>query len=401
MQKPWPLHYLLIALSLGINAIQMHMMEAKRNSNIVSNTPIAGEYFQKLYGNNSSNHFSKGIAYNNFYYIIGGNNGMATLTKLSNTGDHIWTSQVNGSSGWNDLIVNSEGNVLLAGIYGSYDGMAESLIGVINSSTGSIISLRSMDFKNRESLIKIYQNPSPGIPAFPYYVTGIQNDINGGVDDVFLMAISKDGNIGWRRIIDSGNDDEFYRDISPDGNNGEVIIIGNRVSIDNNATTLTLDKNGQVLSGRQFNVNSTFNTILSKQNLFSGYNHILAGRNNSSNVAQIVKVNGNSVTFSHNINQLNTITRLYPMGISNFIAIGYGIFSGVNRPVMVHMTDTGNSLIINWAKTFNDGENQYGFGYGNLITPTKYLYTDGRNGNADGFGDLDAFISIDDINLDN
>lgn len=54
---------------------------------------------------------------------------MATLTKLSNTGDHIWTSQVNGTSGWNDLIINSDGNILLCGIYGAYNGMAESMIG--------------------------------------------------------------------------------------------------------------------------------------------------------------------------------------------------------------------------------------------------------------------------------
>lgn len=67
-------------------------------------------------------------------------------------------------------------------------------------------------------------------------------------DDITIMTLNKDGNIGLRRIIDSGNDDEFYRDISPDGNNGEMIVTGNRVALNNNGITLTLDKNGQVLS---------------------------------------------------------------------------------------------------------------------------------------------------------
>ncbi len=401
MQQYWCKNFIFIFFSIGVNLLFTTLTDRKPKEKILGNNIVSGDYFQKLFGNNSNNFFGKGIEYNNFYYIIGGNNGMATLTKLSNTGDHIWTSQVNGTSAWNDIIVNSDGNVLLVGIYGAFDGMAESMIGVVHQSTGNFISLKSMDFSHRESLTKIYLNPSPANTAFPYNLIGVQNNANAASDDITIMTLNKDGNIGLRRIIDSGNDDEFYRDISPDGNNGEMIITGNRLALNNNGITLTLDKNGQILSGRLFNVNTTFNTMLTKQNLSVGNNHILAGKNNTSNVAQIVKVNGNSMVFSHDIIQLNTITRLYPMGLSNFIAIGYGIFSGVNRPVMVHMTDSGNSLIINWAKTFNDGENQYGFGFGNLISPNKYMYTDARNGNSDGFGNMDAFISIDDINLDN
>ena len=400
MQSLWYIKYILVFVSLGINMFIDKKMVNLPEKGITENNIISGEYFQKLFGNNTSNHFGKGIAYNNFYYIIGGNNGMATLTKLSNTGDHIWTSEVNGTSGWNDIIVNSDGNILLVGIYGAFDGMAESMIGVANGNTGAFISLKSYDFNVRESLTKIYLNPNPASTLYPYYVAGIQNLASGGVDDVTITTIDKNGNVGTRNLLDS-NDDEFYRDISSDGNNGEIILTGNRAALTNNGVTVTLDKNGQVLSGRLFNVNTTFNSILTKQNLFSGNNHILAGRNNTSSIAQIVKVNGNSLVFSHNITQLNTITRLYPMGLSNFIAIGYGTFSGVNRPVMVQMTDIGNSLTINWAKTFNDGENQYGFGFGNLISPNKYIYTDARNGNSDGFGDMDAFISIDSISLDN
>lgn len=372
-----------------------------------SSLAMAGNHFQKLYGNSNPNYFEKVIPHNNFYYVIGGRSSVEfpSVTKIDNMGNIVWSKEIPSPGKWEDIIINSDDNLLLVGWLGQLDNANQSMIGVVNSTTGNFISLKSYDFnQDRELLLKIYLNPVPASATAPYYVYGIEGD--PFTDLVMLTTIDKDGNIGFRKTVAvNGGDNEFSRDVSIDGRTGQTIIVGNgRVSLPTNqAITATLDNNANTIGTRLFDFNGAFYSILTKSNPIAGFNHILGGINNDAGGATLVKVNGPSVEFAYKIPQLTRISKLTPGNNSGeFLAIGHGNFGGINRPVIISYTDNGSSLTQNWAKSFFESETAYGFGYITLDNVNfRYVYTDGRTNNPDGFGQMDAFLSVDSLNLNN
>lgn len=385
-----------------INNILGQTTKSLNNSILSKNTSIASEYFSKIYGNSGNNAFTKAVSTSDHYYIIGKNDDKATVTKIDIMGNLVWSRVTDDMATWNDIAINKDGNFILSGHFGSLNDQAKSLIGVINSNTGTFISLKHYDIKvnGRESLKCIYKNPAPLNSNFPYYVSGFMTN-SGNEDDVMLVNLDDNGAVNFvKKYTDS--DDEFFQGITVDGRFGEMMLYGARFSDGTQGTTVSIDKSGDVLSGRLFNTDLYFFCHLSNTNPTVGFNHILGGSTGNKSRARIVKVNGNAVVYNYDINQINNISHLYAIPSSqSFIAIGTGNFGGVNKSVLMHFTENGNSLNLNWAKLYETTETAISDGFGRFVANNKFLYLDARINHRNTLGNSDGFLTITEANFEN
>lgn len=138
-----------------------------------SSSPLLIPNFKFYFGGANADYFTKVITFGGDYYAIGNSTGRASLTRISNAGNVMWTRELSITSAWNDLIITTNNEILLVGINGNYDNNAKSLIGTCTLS--GIMNVKSYNYSNRESLTKIYLNPNPENPSFPYYIIGVSN----------------------------------------------------------------------------------------------------------------------------------------------------------------------------------------------------------------------------------
>jgi hypothetical protein len=394
---------LAITSLLMMNLVFGQTILPRNSSNLPpESSQIASEYFSKIYGNSGNNTFTKAIATTDHYYIIGKNNERATVTKIDFMGNLVWTRETSSEGTWRDIMANKDGNLLLVGVLGPINSLAKSLIGVVNANTGNFISLKSYDFiiDGRELLKSIYKNPRPANASFPYYITGVITN-SGNEDDVILVNSDDNGTINFIKRY-ANSDDEFYQGITMDGRFGEMMLYGAQFTDGTQGTTLTVDKDGNILSGRVFNTALYFFCHLSNSNPTVGFNHILGGRNTSNNRARLVKVNGNVVVYNYDIDQINTILHLYAEpGTQSFIAIGTGNFGGVNKTAVMRFTDNGTSLTLDWTKLYETSETAMADGFGNYISSNKFLFLDSRTNHRNNLGNSDGFLTITESNFEN
>lgn len=352
----------------------------------------------KLYcGTVNSDYLTKVITHGGDYFAIGNSDGRATLTRISSTGLIVWTRAVNVTSSWNDLIVTKSGNILLVGINGNLDNNSKSMIGTCT--LGGVMTVKSYDYESRETLNKIYENPNPQNLDYPYYILGISNNGIGTYDNVLIINADANGVILWTKHINGGGslDYEFYKDISIQGNSGNMIIAGQYYS---GAGLLVLDNGGNVLDGRKFDQNMFLNTILPIPNLVKGYDNIVGG--SSGSFAQIFKINGiSSIIYNYSVSGLDVINKIIAKPGGGYFALGNGTILGKKRSVILSLTETGNTLSIDWAKVLNDNSTQYSQGYIGIMNNAQIAYTDARQNLSNGIGGLDGFIAIENLNFDN
>ncbi|MGB5033316.1 MAG: PKD domain-containing protein, partial [Saprospiraceae bacterium] len=310
----------------------------------------------------------------------------------------IWTRELSITSAWNDLIITTNNEILLVGINGNYDNNAKSLIGTCT--LGGIMNVKSYNYSNRESLTKIYLNPNPENPSFPYYIIGVSNSGGSSQDDILIINANSIGAINWsKNIYNQSQDFEFYRDISIQSNSGDMVLIGNNLG---KAAMVQINKSGTVINGLEFNENMRFNTIVSNSTPIAGYNHLLGGSNNVTTVAQLMKVNGlNTILYNYKVDSLDAITKIISKPGGGYYALGRGTIRGANRSVVLSLSEVGNSLTLDWSKTLSDNSSLYNFGYIGLMNSTQIAFTEGRQNAINGFGSTDGFISIDNLDFEN
>ncbi|MBP6235153.1 MAG: T9SS type A sorting domain-containing protein [Saprospiraceae bacterium] len=373
----------------------------KGNTPLPESTQIASEYFSKIYGNSGNNTFVKAIVLQNNYYIIGKNSEKATITKIDIMGNLVWTKETSSDATWRDIVANKDGNLLLVGHLGVLNTQAKSLIGVVNISTGNFVSLKSYDIKvgGRESLKSIYQNSIPLNSSYPYYIIGFITN-SGNEDDVLLVNIDDNGTINFIKKY-ANADDEFYQGITVGGQSGDMMLYGGLFDGSSYGVTVNISNSGNVESGRFFNSSLYFFSHLTISNPM-GYSHILGGRNISNNRAKIIKINGNAVVYNYDIDQVNNISYIYAVpGTQSFIAIGTGNFGGVNKSVLMHFTESGNSLTLNWTKLYETTETAISEGFGRFVSNNKFLYLDSRTNHRNNLGNSDGFLTISQANFEN
>ncbi len=316
-------------------------------------------------------------------------------------GNLVWTKETSSDATWRDIVANKDGNLLLVGHLGVLNTQAKSLIGVVNISTGNFVSLKSYDIKvgGRESLKSIYQNSIPLNSSYPYYIIGFITN-SGNEDDVLLVNIDDNGTINFIKKY-ANADDEFYQGITVGGQSGDMMLYGGLFDGSSYGVTVNISNSGNVESGRFFNSSLYFFSHLTISNPM-GYSHILGGRNISNNRAKIIKINGNAVVYNYDIDQVNNISYIYAVpGTQSFIAIGTGNFGGVNKSVLMHFTESGNSLTLNWTKLYETTETAISEGFGRFVSNNKFLYLDSRTNHRNNLGNSDGFLTISQANFEN
>ncbi|MBK8241906.1 MAG: PKD domain-containing protein [Saprospiraceae bacterium] len=363
-----------------------------------SSSPLLIPNFKFYFGGANADYFTKVITFGGDYYAIGNSTGRASLTRISNAGNVMWTRELSITSAWNDLIITTNNEILLVGINGNYDNNAKSLIGTCTLS--GIMNVKSYNYSNRESLTKIYLNPNPENPSFPYYIIGVSNSGGSSLDDILIINANSIGAINWsKNIYNPSQDFEFYRDISIQSNTGDMVIIGNNLG---KAALVQINKSGTVINGVEYNENMRFNTIVSNSNPIVGYSHLLGGSNNATTVAQLMKVNGlSTILYNYKVDSLDAITKIIPKPGGGYYALGRGTIRGANRSVVLSLSEVGNSLTLDWSKTLSDNSSLYNFGYIGLMNTTQIAFTEGRQNAINGFGSTDGFISIDNLDFEN
>ena len=352
-------------------------------------------------GTVNSDYFTKVVAHAGDYYAIGNSNGRATLTRISNTGIIVWTREVSVTSAWNDLAVTSNDSILLVGVNGNLDNNSKCMIG--SCTLNGVLTVKSYNYEARETLNKIYLNPSPQNSNYPYYIIGISNNGIGTFDNVLIINASRNGSINWTKDINGGgsSDYEFYKDIAIQSNTGHMILVGQYLLSGNpTAGLVVMDNGGNILDGRRFNTNMFFNTIVSAPNLMSGYDNLVGGYNGS--YAQIIKISGlTNILYNYTVSGLDAIDIIIPRPGGGYFALGSGTIIGKKRPVILSLTESGNSLSIDWAKVLNDNSTQYSLGYIGVMNSAQIAYTDARQNTLNGIGGVDGFIAIENLNFDN
>lgn len=349
-----------------------------------------------LAGNSGENRFKKAIAYGGDYYIIGQNGVRAALHKMDATGAIVWSREVEDTSSWNDLIINSDNNILLVGSLDISSGLPKDvLVGVFNTS-GLQINLNSYDYFINESYNSIITNPLHVTFDTRYLVVGSANRTNNrNDDDVIVTTMNPNGgtSAGWRKRYGSLNtDDEFHAKITLfNGVAGQLALLG---KLNNQGVYVVTDAAGNVSTslGRAFGLNVAVNDLLRTPN-----NEILVASsiNAPSPQSQIIKVTStNANRFISRNASLTEVYQIVHRGGNQYYALATRTSGPVLRPCIIEFNDLGNDLSYNAAWEYNNGESYMERGHLQPVSLTDFIYCDSRTNSAQGFGMVDGFMVL-------
>ena len=366
-------------------------------------TSASSQYFQRDYGTSLNNSFTRVIKDGSNYYVLGqdepsiGNPSRATVTRLDANGLHQWTLSLNIASVWNDAVLTPSGDLLVVGATLPLDATNKSLIGLVTPTGGGGFTwVRSYDVTGRENLSHIVRNPNPENPAFPYYILGSQWDSSNGSatwDDVIMMNINAAGTFNWKKIFNGTDDDEFGRDFEALPN-GDLILAGNLGSL---GVIIRIDNTGAFVNGSTPIISSFTYADIAQE---SGGGFYAVGTTFPNFLAHVMKYDNNiAPVWEATISGLTAVNQVWegPSGGELFVT-GRGVFNGINRGVILRLTD-GGSPNLQWAKYLDNGETGYQGGSTNLVGANQIAFTDGRIPSSGGFGSSDAYMSVSDLDL--
>ncbi|MBK8701300.1 MAG: T9SS type A sorting domain-containing protein [Saprospiraceae bacterium] len=368
-------------------------------------TPKAhAQAFQKIFGTNLDNSFSKVIQDGSEYYVLGqdqpftGAVSRATVSRLASDGSLLWTKSLDIASQWNDAIRVNNGDLILVGNSLPGDASSKSIMGRITN-TGSFAWTKSYDEPGgRDFFLHIIENPAPQNPNFPFYVLGGQRETSGPSstwDDVVILNINGSGNFNWKKIYVSNSDDEFFRDFLAFPN-GEMLISGSRLNPQNDHSGIfyITSNDGTLLSGKIANW-MNYPDITAIQN---GGGFYMASNSEVGQSPFISKFDQNyNQLWQVQIPKLSSISQIWESTTGDIYATGIGLFGSL-RTVLLKLKDNSPNIpTLVWAKYINIGNNFIG-GSSWLMPTNDLIFTDGRNAPS-GFGGRCAFISKSDLDL--
>ncbi len=361
--------------------------------------PVAAQ-FTRQYGTALDEAFGKVIPHGSEYYVLGsgvpaaGQTARATVSRISATGQLLWTRRLDIASQWNDAVLTPGGNLLVVGHTLPLDANSQSLMGVITPS-GTFSWVRTYNVPGRESFNRVARNPAPSNAGFPYYVLGFQQE-PGAVtnwDDVVLLTVSEAGNIGWKKIYSGlfgSTDDEFVRDLEALPN-GDLLLAGNWGT---NGVIFRADNTGAITGGASpGGIQMTFTDVAQ-----AGSNFIAAGFQFPAFSARLMKFNADLITlWQISLPGLTAIRNVWTSGSSIYVT-GSATVGGLNRGVVLKFQDGGSAPTLQWMKYLQVNETAYTGGTAWPVSGSMMAFVDGRV-RPDGFGGDCAFLSVSDLEM--
>ncbi len=372
---------------------------------ILSSLPaLQGQNFQRQFGTSFDNVFTRVFQDGTHYYVLGqdqptsGATPHATVTRLDANGLQLWTLTLDMPSVWNDAVLTPTGDLLVVGNTLPAVATNQSLMGLVTSSSGGQFTwVRSYDVPGREANIKIIKNPAPQNASFPYYVVGGQFDPSGSNalwDDIFLLNINAAGNFNWKKKFPSTADDEFGRDLEvlPNGN---MLLSGNLGSA---GVIVEVTNAGAIVSGATpTGLSFTYADVVQS----SGGGYYAVGNTFPSITNYLMKYDQNLIgQWEANISSLSTVRSVWEdSSTGDLFVTGDWNVGGATRTVVLNIKVIANAPVLQWVRYLDNGEFSYATGYTSLLPSGVLAYADGRVPSINGFGSVDAFISISDLDI--
>jgi len=369
---------------------------------LLSTAKLAAQ-FTRLYGASTNESFTKVIQNGTNYYCLGRwldpatNQSKATITKMNSTGQHISTLALNIASEFTDAVLTPSGDLIVVGYTAPLNSSSQSIMGKFTTGgTGSFSFVRSYDVPGRDFFNRIAKSPLGG--NFPYYIVGAQNDPSNPSatwDDVVLLNVNETGGINWKRKFTSNEDDEFFRDLEILAN-GDLIIAG--VS-GNRGVIVRLDANGITINaGTPDNLIFSYTDISQLGN--SGFYAV--GETSPNFIPYIIRYDNDFLPQWHfSITGLTDINQVWNNPANGRIFVtGTGVFNGKSRAVLIRLFEvTSSNVLIEWVRFLDNGETSYSGGSYWFLSPNQIGFTDGRVPTLNGFGNTDAFLHLNNMEL--
>ena len=360
-----------------------------------------GQNFSRQYGNAFDNAFSKVLKSGANYFVVGrdqasaGALSQATVTRLNANGVLQWTRRLDIASVWNDAILTSNGSLLLIGHTLPADATNKSIIGLITAA-GVFTYVNTYDAPGRESLLRIARNPVPQNASFPYYVVGLQAQAGAAtVDDVILINMSETAGFNWKKLYASSANDQFYRDFEA-LSNGDLLLSGAY----GNSVIFRVDNVGNMIGGATTGSLGTFNDVYPRSG-GGGFYAVGSGGVAPNIQVYLVKFDNDLINlWETRILGLTAVSQVWEDAPNGWIyVVGTGIFNGKSRAIVIRLIETGDEATQEWAKFLDNGETLYNGGSAWRLSNTQMAFVDGRIPITGGFGQLCAFLSVNDLEM--
>lgn len=344
--------------------------------------------FSQLYGNSSNNFFNRLIPDGQDFYVLGRDDGKATVSRINSAGVLSWTRVIDMPSRLTDgMVVAGSGNMIVVGATIPVDSSNHSILGEITRQ-GVFTCLKTLDVPGPEALTRMDKNADG-----TFSVVGTQT-LPGFTQDVFVLNVSPGCLINSKKLITSPGVDNFANDIKVLCN-GNFLVAGDQ---DGRAVMLEFSPTGQYVTGSQNPFNYTYNDIANTSNC-----DILAVANSVVSAPPIIQRFDASwlPLWEASIVGLQTLNKVIEDGNGNILVTGRALIGGVTRSVVLKIDDSNGSPILSWGGARYIENSESSFVGGSLALPISggIAIIDGRDGNPNGFGLPDAFIAYTDDDL--
>jgi|GEM_PF-3022355 len=351
--------------------------------------------FQRQFGTNLGESFSKVIPSEGNYYVLGnaevmdGQPAQATVSRLNALGELQWTLSLNVASQWNDAVLTPSGSLLVVGYSLPDDNTSRSIMGLVTAA-GAFSWVRSYDLPQRDGFLRIARNPVPQNAAFPYYVLGSQTDVMTSNTDMFLLNLSESGALNWKKlyfgpIFFNGNKIPHDLEALP---NGDLLISAN---LDAQGVIMRADNAGQPFNGVTPDGAFVFEDLAQG----SGGTVYATGTNLQNGQHYVMKFDADLIGLWDVILEgVSEIRQVLPAG-GIYVLAKKGFKECANR-----LTETGGAPTLDWVKFLDNGFTTTTAGAMTLTSLNQLAYADGRTPVSGGFGQLCGFVSLSGLDLD-
>lgn len=350
--------------------------------------------FRNVYGTAGDNQFTKIIPDGSNYYILGTNNGQATVSRINSSGAIQWTRSLNVGSSWSDAALTAGGSLFVVGQTTPVGSTNRSIMGVITQA-GTFSWVRSYDAplgQGGESFRRVARDPSSG----NFYVLGFQTDAGSVfLRDVILMSVTSNGSILWKKLFISSGQDDFSGDLEV-LSNGDFIVSGN---LDGHGVIYRYDAAGNFVTGSSPFDPDPYGYSDLAQRVSGGF--YAAGNAAPGASVHLTRFDNDFIpVWDVLIPEMTNIVQIIDRGGGNVYMVGTAtLSSGLPQGIIIKISDNGSPSLV-WAKHYGNGESGYTAGRIAVSASGDIAFADGRSANPAGFGGFDAFFAVGNLDTD-
>lgn len=342
--------------------------------------------FQNLYGTSSSNSFSKVIPHGSSFYVLGSDNGQATITRIDQTGAWLWTRRLDILSNWTDgVVISGSGNLYVVGFTLPFNSNNKSLIGEITPN-GTFLCIKSLEGPGNEALTRIKLNPGGTFAAVGFHTVN-------NLRDVVIYNLSSSCTVNSKRQFFNFVDDNFGNDLEVLPGSGDFMVAG---SLGSNAIIYQMTSAGQFVAGAQGPALFNYADLARL-----GNGDILAAANAIANdPPRLIRFdNGLFPVWEVAVNGLTSLDQVVDGGNGNIYVVGTATINSLPRAVIVKINDSSGPPVLDWAKYLENGESGYTGGALAALSSGNLAFVDARDGHPNSLGQTDGFMAVTDGDL--